>query len=137
MILGHPLFADCIYSKENITLWYYILAGKQRLLFSVQQSSVEATTRIWCMHKHSAPGALLHISTSVMIYHRGASLSEQHTDLLICHCTKQDLSHTITCRYVLASVLDSVSILGYSLDLGNLVRTCIEEALCCPHIFGP
>ena len=29
--------------------------------------------------------------TSVMIYHRGASLSEQHTDLL---CTKQDLSHT-------------------------------------------
>ena len=25
--------------------------------------------------------------TSVMIYHRGASLSEQHTDLLICHCT--------------------------------------------------
>ena len=26
-----------------------------------------------------------------MIYHRGASLSEQHTDLL---CTKQDLSHT-------------------------------------------
>ena len=38
--------------------------------------------------------------TSVMIYHRGASLSEQHTDLLICHCTKQDLSHTSTCRYV-------------------------------------
>ena len=37
--------------------------------------------------------------TSVMIYHRGASLNEQHTDLLICHCTKQDLSHTSTCRY--------------------------------------
>ena len=33
--------------------------------------------------------------TSVMIYYRGASLSEQHTDLL---CTKQDLSHTS--RYV-------------------------------------
>ena len=33
--------------------------------------------------------------TSVMIYHRRASLSEQHTDLL---CTKQDLSHTS--RYV-------------------------------------
>ena len=32
--------------------------------------------------------------TSVMIYHRGASLSEQHTDLLICHCTKQDFSRT-------------------------------------------
>ena len=32
-------------------------------------------------------------TTSVMIYHRRASLSEQHIDLLICHCTKQD-SHT-------------------------------------------
>jgi len=38
--------------------------------------------------------------TSVMIYYRGASLSKQHTDLLICHCTKQDLSHPSTCRYV-------------------------------------
>ena len=37
---------------------------------------------------------LLHM-TSVMIYHRGVSLSKQHTDLL---CTKQDLSHTS--RYV-------------------------------------
>ena len=27
------------------------------------------------------------VFTSVMIYHRGASLSEQHTDLLISHCT--------------------------------------------------
>ena len=36
--------------------------------------------------------------TSVMIYHRGTSLSEQHTDLLIFHCTKQDLS--CTNRYV-------------------------------------
>ena len=34
-------------------------------------------------------------STSVMIYHCGASLSEQHIDL---QCTKQDLSHTS--RYV-------------------------------------
>ena len=34
-------------------------------------------------------------TTSVMINHRGASLSEQHNDLL---CTKQDLSHTS--RYV-------------------------------------
>ena len=32
--------------------------------------------------------------TSVMIIIVGASLSEQHTDLLICHCTKQDLSRT-------------------------------------------
>ena len=35
---------------------------------------------------------------SVMIYHRGASLSKQHTDLLICHRTKQDLS--CTSRYL-------------------------------------
>ena len=39
----------------------------------------------------------MHI-TSVMIYHRGASLSEQHTYSLTCHCTKQDLSQTS--RYV-------------------------------------
>ena len=36
--------------------------------------------------------------TSVMIIIAGANLSEQHTDLLICHCTKHDLSHTS--RYV-------------------------------------
>ena len=35
------------------------------------------------------------VITSVMIYHHGVSLSEQHTDLL---CTKQDVSHTS--RYV-------------------------------------
>ena len=30
-----------------------------------------------------------------MIYHRGGEpVSEQHTDLLICHWTKQDLSRT-------------------------------------------
>ena len=32
-------------------------------------------------------------TTSVMIIIVGASPSEQHTDLLICHRTKQDLSH--------------------------------------------
>ena len=42
------------------------------------------------------------IYTSVMIYHCGASLSEQHNDLL---CTKQDLSHTS--RYVDESSTDS------------------------------
>ena len=38
------------------------------------------------------------ILPGVMIYLRGVSLSEQHTDLLICHCTKRDLS--LTSRYV-------------------------------------
>ena len=28
------------------------------------------------------------------VVHRGTRLSEQHTDLLSCYCTKQDLSHT-------------------------------------------
>ena len=32
--------------------------------------------------------------TSVVIYHSGESLSEQHTDLPICYRTKQDLSRT-------------------------------------------
>ena len=32
--------------------------------------------------------------TSVMIIITGASLSEQHTDLLIYHCAKQDFSRT-------------------------------------------
>ena len=44
------------------------------------------------------------IITSVMIYHRGASLSKQHTDLL---CTKQDLSHTS--RYVDESSSEIIS----------------------------
>ena len=35
-----------------------------------------------------------HDITSVMIHHRGASLSEQHTNLPIGHCTKQDLCRT-------------------------------------------
>ena len=34
-----------------------------------------------------------------IIYHREESLSEQYTDLLICHCTKQDLV-THKYRYV-------------------------------------
>ena len=38
--------------------------------------------------------AIFHITTSVMIYHRRANLSEQHADLLIGHRTKQDLSRT-------------------------------------------
>ena len=41
-------------------------------------------------------------STSMMIIIAGASLSEQHTDLAICHkiCTKQDLSRIRTSRYL-------------------------------------
>ena len=43
-----------------------------------------------------APRALINmkIYTSVMIYHREASLSKQHADLPIGHCTKQGLSRT-------------------------------------------
>ena len=42
----------------------------------------------WCVAKTEAvPRDKVDYYTSVMIYHRGVSLSEQHTDLLICHCT--------------------------------------------------
>ena len=43
------------------------------------------------IHRSLGLDRKLHVTTSVIIYHRGASLSEQHADLL---CTKQDLSHT-------------------------------------------
>ena len=36
----------------------------------------------------------LHMHELSFIIIAGASLSEQHTDLLICHCTKQDSSRT-------------------------------------------
>jgi len=46
--------------------------------------------------------------TSVMIIIVGASLSEQHTDLLICHCTKHasrtSRSHKPTARTATVSV---------------------------------
>ena len=64
--------------------------------FHCELSPIE---RVWCRSKKHTR-AYANGSTSVMIYHRRASLSKQHTDLLICHCTKQDLSHTSTCRYV-------------------------------------
>ena len=35
-----------------------------------------------------------------MIIIAGASLSEQHTDLLLCHCTKQDSSRTSRYMYL-------------------------------------
>ena len=47
------------------------------------------------IHQPPAKGNLNKlVHTSVMIIFVGASLSKQHTDLLICHCTKQDLSRT-------------------------------------------
>ena len=53
-------------------------------------------------HPHTSPTPFFScLLTSVMIYHRGASLSEQHNEFLIClicHCTKQGLSRTS--RYV-------------------------------------
>ena len=52
----------------------------------------------WVTMKGYCQSAASVILPGVMIYLRGASLSEQHTDLLICHCTKRDLS--LTSRYV-------------------------------------
>ena len=51
-------------------------------------------TKIELMHSVGGycQSAASFILPGVMIYLRGASLSEQHTGLLICHCTKRDLS---------------------------------------------
>ena len=65
------------------------------------------------------------INTSVMIYHHGASLNEQHTDLLICHCTKQDLAHTSTCRYVEKS---SPEIARYCIRMPTAREATLSEA---------
>lgn len=43
-----------------VTLQYDLSADKQRLLFSVQQRSMQITKRTLCMHEHIAPGAPLH-----------------------------------------------------------------------------
>ena len=59
-----------------------------------------------------------------MIYHRGASLSEQHTDLPIGHCTKQDLSRTS--RYADKS---SPEIARYHSKLLYKINQCIIELI--------
>ena len=66
------LITSCLCRKDTrLSLWY---------IFAFQESLGTRTQSF---------------ATSVMIYHcRGASLSEQPNDLLICHCTKQGLSHT-------------------------------------------
>ena len=63
------------------------------------------------------------VVTSVMIYHRGASLSVQHTDLLICHCTNQDLSYTS--RYVEKS---SPEIARYCIRMPTARAATLSEA---------
>ena len=55
-------------------------------------------TKIELMHSVGDHARVQCQLPGVMIYHRGVSLSEQHTGLLICHCTKRDLS--LTSRYV-------------------------------------
>ena len=62
----------------------------------------------------------MHLYTSVMIYHRGASLIEQRTDLL---CTKQDLSHTS--RYVDES---SPEIARYRIRMPTARTATLSEA---------
>ena len=63
-------------------------------------------------------------STSVMIHHRGASLSEQHTDLPIGHCTKQDLCRTS--RYAAKS---SPEIASSCQQLGQLLSVWLHMPL--------
>ena len=64
----------------------------------VQKVSAGTRNQLLTLHGSKSIGKYLLVYTSVMIFPYGVSLSEQHTDLLICHCTKQDLSRTS--RYV-------------------------------------
>ena len=68
-------------------------------------------------------------STSMMIIIAGASLSEQHTDLTICHkiCTKQDLSRVRTSRYLRKLLC------GYTCitKLYTQIISCLSEVLKC------
>ena len=70
-----------------------ILKIRAHLKFSVSGRSKQASIHMHVCNEVTLVWGSLRLTpiTSVMIYHRGASLSKQHTDLL---CTKQDLSHT-------------------------------------------
>ena len=74
---------------------------------NLKKKSHSSEMALWNQHNDHLNGQIctlplsLFTSYYVMIYHRGASLSEQHTDLLR---TKQDLSHTS--RYVDESSLE-------------------------------
>ena len=61
-------------------------------------------------------------TTSVMIIIAGASLSEQHTDILICHCTKQDLSRTS--RY-LGTTYDKPTVRTAIVSVSTYARTTL------------
>jgi len=82
------------------------------------------------------------IINSVMIIITGASLSEQHTDLLICHCTKQDLLRTsgylgITYDKPTASIA-TVSLSTYAQPkLYTKVISCISDIISAVYADGP
>ena len=77
-----------------------------------------------------------------MIIIAGASLSKQHTDLLICHCTKQDLSRTS--RYLgitydkptARTATDSVSTYART-KLYTKVISCISDVISAVYADGP
>ena len=77
-----------------------------------------------------------------MIIITGASLSEQHTDLLICHCTKQDSSHTS--RY-LGITYDKPTARTAMINVSTYARTklytkvisCISDVISAVYADGP
>ena len=90
--LGHSCSAYCLFNICS-QLFY-----KQELYDCIQMRFCLVISMHPTLHLVSIGIAIvviiiasLYKYTSVMIYHRRTSLSEQHTDLL---CTQQDLSHT-------------------------------------------
>ena len=80
--------------------------------------------------------------TSVMIIIAGASLSEQHTDLLIFHCTKQDLSRTSRCLGITydkpTARTATVSVSTYArTKLYTKVLSCISDIISAVYADGP
>ena len=81
-------------------------------------------------------------SISVMIIIAGASLSEQHTDLLICRCTKQDSSRTS--RY-LDITYDKPTARTATVNVSTYARTklytkvisCISDVISAVYADGP
>ena len=93
------------------------------------------------LQNHS-PINITKYGTSVMIIIVGASLSEQHTDLLICHCTKQDLSCTSRYQGITydkpTARRATVSVSTYTrTKLYNKVISCISDVISAVYADGP
>ena len=94
LVLPHLTHNYSINIAENdYSCPYITLTNSNQFTILRQQYELVQAINSWRLEQ-GYPNLNSNWITSVMIYHRGASLSEQHTDLLICHCIKQNLSRT-------------------------------------------